>query len=99
MKYNPKRIALAIFFLIAVMIALTLQQAMSQDTAKVSLSGMDQQIAQRTQGLQTLMQQIEQAKQDAVYLQGALDMLKDQRRTYTPKPDTAKVEQKGKAKK
>jgi peptidoglycan hydrolase CwlO-like protein len=80
-------------------IQLTRGQAKApQDSVKISLSSIDNQIQSLTQQLKTLNDNITeaekntaQAKQNSIYLQGALDQLKNQRQLFTPDTTKAKV--------
>lgn len=98
MNYNKTMLkTLFIGVVMSIIMMMAVQCSHGQDTVKVSLSGLDQQIQQRDQELKTLLQNIEQAKQNAVYLQGALDNLRDIRNKIAVK-DTAKAETKKKGK-
>lgn len=99
MNYQKHKLLTAFLLItvLSVMVFAAVQIGRSQDTVKVSLQNLDQQISQRDQELRTLLQQIEQAKQNAVYLQGALDNLKDMRNKFAVK-DTVKAETKKKGK-
>jgi hypothetical protein len=76
--------------LIIALAILMITAGSGQDTTKVSLSATDQEIQQRTQELKELLKNIDDAKQQSLYLQGALDMLKSKRSEYAAK-DTAKT--------
>lgn len=88
-----KTLFIGVIMSIIMMMAVQCSRGQDKDTVKVSLSGLDQQIQQRDQELKTLLQNIEQAKQNAVYLQGALDNLRDIRNKFAVK-DTVKAETK-----
>lgn len=107
MNYNKQMLKiLFVGFLLSLMMMAAVQNTRGQDkdTVKVSLSGMDRQIQQKEDELNTLLQQIdqatkqiEQAKQNSVYLKGALDNLRDFRNKFAVK-DTVKTETKKKGK-
>lgn len=67
----------------------------SPDTVKVAVKELDAEINRRTTELQTLYQNIEQAKQNAIYLEGGLNALKDQRQKFNEaKKDTVQTKNK-----
>lgn len=73
-----------LFFLLFVFSSL-----FAQDTVKVSLPVLNQEIAMREQQWNKAIQEIEEARLRAAYLQGALDMLKQKRDDFLK--DTIKV--------
>ena len=65
------------------------------DTVKVTVKDLDTEITRRTTELQQLLQNIEQAKQNAIYLEGGLNALKEQRQKFNEiKKDTVKTKNK-----
>lgn len=101
MDYQKQKILFGIFLFLTLCLVVfsAVQMTMGQekDTVKVSLSQLDKEIVQSETELRTLLQNIEQAKQNSVYLQGALDKMKDIRNKLTVK-DTVKAETKKKGK-
>ena len=100
MNYQKHRLLamLTLLMILSIAIFAMVQITRSQDTVKVSLGSLDRQIVQRENELRTLLQQIEQAKQNSVYLSGALDNMKEMRKTFAVIDTVKKVEQKKKGK-
>lgn len=83
-------------FIIAMIVGCNPLPAQTKDTVKVSISALDKEIADRTNALNELLKNIEQANKQVIYDQGKIDLLKEKRTEYvqTLKVDTVKTKAK-----
>lgn len=85
------------FGIMIILVAYEAKAAEQQrDSVLISLKGIDAEITQLSERQKTLMQQIEAAQKDVIYMQGMIDMLQGKRNQLTTPSDTTKAKPKKK---